>query len=124
MKLDWAYLRNGWVSCKNARDALAQNKVRIAVEEDARKQSYPGEAAWQMFAEAKKIYVASGKKIMEFDPATADRNLLLKKAIGPSGNLRAPTIRVGKIFYVGFHPEMYDRLVQTQCPWKKDILNQ
>ena len=88
----------------------------IAVEEDARKQSYPAEAAWQMFTGAERIYVASGKKIMEFDPATADRDLLLKKTIGPSGNLRAPTIRVGKVLYVGFHPEMYDRLVQTECP--------
>lgn len=85
-------------------------KVEIDVLEDARKQAYPAEAVWQLLAGAEKVYVAVGKKIVEFDPATADRDLLLQKVIGPSGNLRAPSLRVGKVFYVGFHPEMYKDL--------------
>jgi len=84
--------------------------VEIAVEQDARKQSYPGEAAWQLLAEAEKVFVAVGKKVVEFDPATVDRDLLLKKVIGPSGNLRAPALRIGKIFYIGYHPDMYKKL--------------
>ncbi len=89
---------------------MAKKEALITVEEDAKKQSYPGEAAWQLLSQAEKVYVAAGKKVMEFDPAAADRDLLIKKVTGPSGNLRAPTLRVGKIFYVGFHPEMYDSL--------------
>ena len=54
--------------------------------------------------------MAAGKKIIEFDPKSADKELLLKKVIGPSGNLRAPTLRIGTVFYVGFHPELYDAL--------------
>ena len=110
MKLDWAYLRKGWVSCNNARAALVEKKVVIAVEEDAKKQSYPGEAAWQLLVEAEKVYVAVGKKVVEFDPTTVDRDLFLKKVIGPSGNLRAPALRIGKVFYIGYHPEMYKKL--------------
>ena len=30
-----------------------------------------------------------------------------KAVIGPSGNLRAPTIRTGKTWFVGFHEEAY-----------------
>lgn len=81
--------------------------MEIAIEQDARKEAYQGEAAWQLLAEAEKVYVAVGKKVVEFDPATADRDLLLKKVIGPSGNLRAPALRVGKVFYIGYHPDMY-----------------
>lgn len=89
---------------------MAEKNVEIAVEEDARKQSYPVESAWLLLASAEKVYVAVGKKIVEFDPATADRDLILKKVIGPSGNLRAPALRVGRVFYIGYHPEMYHTL--------------
>jgi len=27
--------------------------------------------------------------------------------MGPSGNLRAPTYRVGRTFVIGFNPELY-----------------
>ena len=81
--------------------------MTIITEVDAKKQSYPGDAAWQVIAGAEKVFVATGKKVIEFDPATADKEALQKKITGPSGNLRAPTLRLGKVFYVGFHPEMY-----------------
>jgi hypothetical protein len=61
-------------------------------------------------AGASKIVVASGKKIAEFDPRTADHAELLKKITGRTGNLRAPTLRVGDVFYVGFNVEMYSLL--------------
>ncbi len=77
---------------------------------DAKKEAYPGEAAWQVIAGAEKVYVAAGKKIIEFAPATADKEVMIKKITGPSGNLRAPTLRLGKTFYVGFHPEMYEKI--------------
>ena len=37
-------------------------------------------------------------------PSQAD---LLKHMLGPTGNLRAPTIRVGKTVLVGFDEETY-----------------
>ena len=42
-----------------------------------------------------------GKK--DFDEAE-----LHKVAIGPSGNLRAPTLRAGKSWYVGFSEDAYN----------------
>jgi len=84
----------------------------IGTEVDAKKEAFPGEAAWQVIAGAEKVYVAAGKRILEFTPATADKELMLKKITGPSGNLRAPALRRGKIFYIGFHPEMYEMLAK------------
>ena len=53
--------------------------------------------------------MAKGKKVLVFDmkkdpPAPAE---LAKAVLGPSGNLRAPTAKVGKTFVVGFNDEAY-----------------
>ncbi len=36
-----------------------------------------------------------------------DDDTLLAQMLGPTGNLRAPTIRKGKTLLVGFHEETY-----------------
>jgi arsenate reductase-like glutaredoxin family protein len=57
--------------------------------------------------------VAKGKKVTVFDmrrdpPSEAT---LLKHLLGPTGNLRAPTIRTGTTLLVGFHDEAYRSLL-------------
>lgn len=54
--------------------------------------------------------MASGKKTVEFEPASADKNEMLKKITGRTGNLRAPTLRRGDVYYVGFNADMYENL--------------
>ncbi len=54
--------------------------------------------------------VASGKKIMEFKPAV-DKSEMLEKISGRTGNLRAPTAKIGKVFYVGFNDELYEEKI-------------
>ena len=66
----------------------------------------------RLFADASKVHVAKGKKRVEFDlrkdpPAPAD---LAAVVLGPTGNLRAPAIRTGKTWVVGFQEELYDEL--------------
>jgi len=80
----------------------------VKEEIDARKEVYNGDDAWQVIDSAKKVVVASGKKILQFDPATAEKETMLKKITGPTGNLRAPALRVGDIYYIGFNEAMYD----------------
>ncbi len=63
-----------------------------------------------MIAGAKKVVVASGKKILEFDPATTDKEDLIKKITGRTGNLRAPALKMGDVYYIGFNVEMYENL--------------
>tara|TARA_R110002072_G_scaffold291959_1_gene460318 strand:- start:10492 stop:10677 length:186 start_codon:yes stop_codon:yes gene_type:complete len=55
------------------------------------------------------VHVAKGKKVLTFEPKkdSFDPNEFQKAAIGPSGNLRAPTIRTGKTWFVGFSEEAY-----------------
>lgn len=54
--------------------------------------------------------VAKGKKQLSFTPAAANREEILKAAMGPSGNLRAPTLRIGKQLVIGFNPELYQTI--------------
>ena len=63
--------------------------------------------------EVNEIYAAKGKKVVYFDlrrdkPSTAE---LTKALLGPTGNLRAPTLRRGKTLLVGFNEEMYDEFL-------------
>ncbi len=55
------------------------------------------------------MHVAKGKKVLTFElkKSSFDSTELQKAAIGPSGNLRAPTIRAGKTWLVGFSEEAY-----------------
>ena len=47
--------------------------------------------------------------MLTFEPKKADFDEaeLQAAVIGPSGNLRAPTLRTGKTWFVGFHEEAY-----------------
>ena len=53
--------------------------------------------------------MAKGKKVITFDMKATDTSDpdFQKAVIGPSGNLRAPTIRSGKTMLVGFNEEAY-----------------
>ncbi len=77
---------------------------------NAKNQTYSGEDAWKLVAGADKVYVASGKNIVEFDPAEANKEEMLKKITGRTGNLRAPALKRGNVFFIGFNTDMYDRL--------------
>ncbi len=75
---------------------------------NAKKEVYNGEDAWKVVAAAGRVVVASGKKTLEYDPKTADKNEVLKKITGRTGNLRAPALRIGDVYYIGFNVEMYE----------------
>jgi hypothetical protein len=54
------------------------------------------------------VIVAKGPTVNEFKPGgRADREVV-DAMLGPTGNLRAPTIRRGKIVLVGFNEEVFD----------------
>ena len=56
---------------------------------------------------ATKIYVAKGKKLDEFEPAGKADAKAVAAMLGPTGNLRAPCLRVGQTVIVGFNEGLY-----------------
>ncbi len=79
---------------------------------DARKERFDADAVWEMIKGAEKVTTAKGKKILTWNPATDDKASILKQVMGPSGNLRAPTLRMGKRFIIGFNGELYENWEQ------------
>lgn len=87
-----------------------EKNVAIETQVDAKKETCQSEDAWKLVQSADKIIVASGQKTIEYDPASADKDEVLKKITGRTGNLRAPTLRIGNVFYIGFNVGMYENL--------------
>ena len=78
---------------------------------NARKERIEAEEAWALFADAKIVYVINGRKINEWTPTAENKEAILAKAIGRSGNLRAPTLKINDTFVVGFNNELYTKLL-------------
>jgi arsenate reductase-like glutaredoxin family protein len=75
---------------------------------DAKKQRFGADDLEGVLEGVRHLMVAKGKKIQRFDLEQDSVPEELHKAmLGPSGNLRAPTIKVGKQMLVGFHEEAY-----------------
>jgi len=57
--------------------------------------------------ESSRVYVAKGKKLDLFEMKSARIGEVVEKMLGPTGNLRAPTMRVGKTTVVGFNEDTF-----------------
>lgn len=70
--------------------------------------------ALRLAKSASKVVVAKGKSIATFDMKRnpPDDETLLGAMLGPTGNLRAPTIRVGGVVLVGFAEAMYGSVLK------------
>ncbi len=110
--IDWFYTRKGWVSSKRAQEFLEQNKINISQVDFSKDKKFDAVQAWDLVRDAHRIFVSKGKKSQCFDPKKDDQNEILKKIIGPSGNLRAPTIRKGKDFLVGFNEVLFGEQIK------------
>lgn len=63
--------------------------------------------AAKLAREAKQVIVAKGKKVTVHEPGGKAPADVVAAMLGPTGNLRAPTVRVGKIVLVGFNEDAY-----------------
>ena len=63
-----------------------------------------------MLQSASLIRTGKGKKRQEWNPAFDDKAEILKDVIGPSGNLRAPSWKIGNEYVGGFNPELYSEV--------------
>ena len=76
--------------------------------EDAKKTRIDEKAAWELLRSARVVSVAKGKKIQNFTSVPDEKEAILKQAMGPSGNLRAPTWQAGDRFVIGFNADLYE----------------
>jgi len=79
---------------------------------DARKNRINADGAWALLKDAKSVTVAKGKKFQKFAAVADEKEAVMQQAMGPSGNLRAPTYRVGDDYLIGFNADLYQEWVK------------
>lgn len=102
------------MSCTKAQGFLEENQLEVKEQTDARKEKRGREEALTLAKSVNRIIVAKGKKVIEIDMKkdAPDDDTLASHLLGPTGNLRAPTIRKGKTLLVGFNVETYDNALK------------
>jgi len=102
------------MTCAKTQGFLARHKVTVAEQADAKKATIKGPAALSVLEGVDELYVAKGKKVEHVDlrKARPDRSTLLGLLLGPTGNLRAPTLRKGRTLIVGFEEDTYKKLLK------------
>lgn len=81
---------------------------------DARKTTLKEKEALALVQEVDDIYASKGKRVVHLDlrrekPGRAE---LLGLLLGPTGNLRAPTLRKGRTLLVGFDEAAYAKVLK------------
>ena len=88
-------------------EVLDTRNVTIATRSDARKEKLDATAVWERLGTAARVVVAKGKRIETFVPTEDAQDAILKAVMGRSGNLRAPTLQIADVFYVGYNDALY-----------------
>lgn len=101
------------MTCKKARGFLGQGNINVTESVDAAKVRYDETEALRLLKGIEKLIAAKGSKVHEFD---LKRNrpsdeTLLAHLMGPTGNLRAPTARIGNVLLIGFNEEIYLKFI-------------
>jgi len=81
---------------------------------DARKTTLKEKEAVALAQEVDAIYASKGKQVVHPDltKAKPDKATLLGLLLGPTGNLRAPTLRKGRTLLVGFDEAAYAKVLK------------
>jgi len=90
---------------------LAKNKVTVDEQADAKKKPLGRDETISLLKGVDEVFVAKGKKLLHFKMKDAAIEEVLAVALGPTGNLRAPTFRKGKTLVVGFDESAYQKVL-------------
>jgi hypothetical protein len=96
------------MSCTRSGALIASTRTTVRETVDAKKQRIGAKDLSSLFAGAKRIVVCKGSKVTELDLSDKPG---LELVLGPTGNLRAPTARIGKTWVVGFGEATWKELL-------------
>lgn len=102
------------MTCRKTQGFLAKAGIDTVEQVDAKKVRMGPEQALALVKDADQLYVAKGAKVVHLDlkRGKPERAMLLGLLLGPSGNLRAPTLRKGRTLLVGFDEPTYKALLR------------
>lgn len=101
------------MSCRKSREFLEGHGLQAGEEEEASKVRRGREQALGLAKSVANVVAARGKRLVTFDMKAAppEDEVLLAHILGPTGNLRAPTLRLGNTLLVGFSVEAYKQVL-------------
>ena len=108
-KIKWYYLRKGWTTCVKASKFLDANSIQITEEVSASKKLGETEAK-NLLNKASKIMIFKGKNIHSFTIKDESKTSITPLMLGPTGNLRAPTIIYKNLLIVGFNEDKFSEI--------------
>ena len=88
---------------------LDRTKARITQERSSKSAPMTDADVKALLAAVDDVVVARGKKVVTL----AAKEATLDGLKGPTGNYRAPMLRVGRKLLVGFHPETLEALLRV-----------
>ncbi len=88
----------------DARDLAAKEKVPAS-------RKLGRDTAAELLAGASTLHVAKGKKLTTFKGGELQTDDAVAAMLGPTGNLRAPTLKIGKTLVVGYNEELFATLL-------------
>ena len=97
------------MTCVKAQEFLSHTTIQTVEQIDARKKKMPVADALALAKQVDRIVAAKGSKVVTLDlkKDKPDAETLQAVMLGPTGNLRAPTFRIGRTLIIGFHEETY-----------------
>lgn len=95
------------MSCGRTQEFLAKAGVKASEVVDAKKKVLGAADALAMLKGIEQLFVAKGKKVVHLDLRKSKVEDAVPLLLGPTGNVRAPLLRKGKVLLVGFDEAMY-----------------
>src|SRR5690349_18070806 len=101
------------MGCKKAQGYLDANAIEVTEHLDAGKQRRGREEALALAKTVNQVVVGRGKRVVTFDMKNdpPDDETLAGYLLGPTGNLKAPTLRRGRTLLVGFSEKVYEQIL-------------
>jgi arsenate reductase-like glutaredoxin family protein len=97
------------MTCTRTQEFLAKNKIAVTETIDAKKKTRGRKEALELVKDVDEVVASKGKKVVRFNlkKDNPSEDELAAVLLGPTGNLRAPTFKLGRTLMIGFSEEAY-----------------
>lgn len=104
------------MGCQKAQGFLELHELSVASKTDAGKEKKGRAEALKLARSFTRVVVGRGKKVVVLDlkNATVSDDELANLILGPTGNLKAPTLQVGDTLLVGYSEEAYRQELEAR----------
>ncbi len=102
------------MTCGRTQGFLAKKKIETRELVDARRTKLTLPDAQALLDGMEELIAAKGKRVERVDlrAGRPDKATLERLMLGPTGNLRAPTLKVGRTLLVGFDEATYKAVLR------------